>query len=579
MRLLGRLDRFALSCCLAVAGCGLLTGSALGSTELQDAAAQPPVGPMGKSAPTFDLGALADATGSFVDAADDVNIDGNNFYVSPDILVSDVFFTDNDVGRIDDDTFQVFTLIDSRPLAGVTSQLFDGDTLTWWLNTDNNAATGGVISGIPMGADAGVLLKGVANGTPGTAIYAVWNASAGKFGDDIQITAAQINTKFGWSVPAPAVGILRGRPVGVLVRSGNTLASALRDEDFSPQGLPLFSFAVPGPPPAPIVANGEATSVSAAGLTVNGTITPGGSQTTWFVRYGVGSVNEARTPDQSAGQGTAATGVSATLSGLRPSTAYQYQVVAMNPWGETAGPIASASTALPAIQSLPVATTQARGVQTDRLTLTGTVDPQGRKLSAYFEWGKSKKYDKRTPKVEVAAGKFGLTSITSLVRNLAPNSRLHYRLVIEGDDGATSAGQDLTVETAVPDRLVIVGDPDGSCRDGCVLKKFSIEVRLRDGDTNKVRSAGKLRGVTARVRCTSVCSVNTRFMLKKGRVLRAEIGRLFGGRSLASGATIEVRITGPGLTGALYRARFVNDNLIQRTCELRGSRAAACARV
>jgi hypothetical protein len=571
MSLLGRprTTTFIVAACVAL----MSAGSAVAS--FQPAGGQRPGALPGGASP--EVAALADATGQFLDPAGDVNVDGT-FYKSADIVGSDIGFFDAEVGRIDDDTFGVFTLVDSMPAAGVTSQLFAGDRLWWWLNTDNNTATGAPVGGQPAGVEVRVLIKGVSNGAPSVATYAIWNPATGTFGSETQVPVVQLSSEFGWIISTTALGIQRGRPVGIIVESDNTGVVADGDSDFSPDGLPAFSFAPPGPPPAPVVANGEATSVSATGLTVNGTITPGGSQTTWSVRYGVGSVNEARTPDQSAGQGTAATGVSATLSGLRPSTAYQYQVVAKNAWGETAGPIKSTSTALPAIASIPVATTQARDVSTDRLTLTGTIDPQGRPLSAYFEWGKSNKYGKRTPKVEVAAGKFGLTSITGLVRNLAPSSRLHYRLIIEGD-GTTSAGQDLTAETATADRLSILGDPGGSCRSGfCVVKGFSIEVRLRDGDTNKVRSAGKLRGVTARVRCTSVCSVNTRFSLKKGRVLRAEIGRLFGGRSLASGATIEVRVTGPGLTGALYRARFVNDNLIERTCELRGSRVAACAR-
>jgi hypothetical protein len=533
----------------------------------------------GRSGPTLDVRAAADANGQFLDTVGDVNAaPGGNFYVSADILGSEIGFFDGDVGRTEDDTFGVFTLVDSMPAAGVTSRLLAGDRLWWWLDTDNNTATGAPVEGQQVGIDTRVMIAGVANGTPAVANYAIWNPATGRFGPDTQVNTVLVGSEFGWTISTTALGIQRGRAVGVLVESDNTDASAIGDSDFSPNATPLISFAIPGPPPPPIVAPGEPSAVTAGGLTLNGSINPGGSATSWFVRYGIGSVSEARTPDQSAGQGTTATAVSATLSGLRPSTTYQYQIVAKNPWGETAGPVLTASTSLPAIASLPVATTQARGIATDRLTLTGTVDPQGRPLTAYFEWGPSKKYGKRTPKVTLAAGKFGPTSVTGLVRNLKANARIHYRLVIEGD-GARSQGQDLTAEVAVADRLIIAADPNGRCGRGvCRIDSFSIEVRVRDGDTNRVQSASSLRGVSARVRCTSKCSVNSRFALKKGRVLRGEIGSLFRGRSLPSGATIEVRVTGAGLTGTLFRASFLNDNLIEKTCELRGSSVRACVR-
>ncbi|MFN8122621.1 MAG: hypothetical protein U0237_09350 [Thermoleophilia bacterium] len=229
------------------------------------------------------------------------------------------------------------------------------------------------------------------------------------------------------------------------------------------------------------------------------------------------------------------------------------------------------------IQAPVAATTQARSVGTDRATLAGTLDPRGQALTWWFEWGTTARYGNRTPRVSVPAGQTGARPVTALLRRLKSGARYHYRLVVEPVSGAPVAGANISVRTANLDRLVIAANPDGACQGGvCRITGFSVVVRGRDGDTNRPLKLAP-GAVTATVRCLSGCSVNTRFRLSGRNTLRAQIGRLVGGRSLPSGATIEVRVTGGAhWTGAAYRATFVRSRLVERTCEIRPGGRTTC---
>ncbi len=153
----------------------------------------------------------------------------------------------------------------------------------------------------------------------------------------------------------------------------------------------------------------------------------------------------------------------------------------------------------------------------------------------------------------------------------------HVDAGVEGFHAHRAAPVGTAVRTANPDRLVIAANPDGACQGGvCRITGFSVVVRGRDGDTNRPLKLAP-GAVRATVRCLSGCSVNTRFRLSGRNTLRAEIGRLVGGRSLPSGATIEVRVTGGARwTGAAYRATFVRSRLVERTCEIRPGGRTSC---
>jgi YVTN family beta-propeller protein len=90
---------------------------------------------------------------------------------------------------------------------------------------------------------------------------------------------------------------------------------------------------------APTVVTGAATSVHAAGAVLNGTVNPnGGNVSECKFEYGTTVSYGSSAPcSPSPGAGESVVAVSASLSGLSPSTTYHYRIVATNAGGTTPG--------------------------------------------------------------------------------------------------------------------------------------------------------------------------------------------------------------------------------------------------
>ena len=86
---------------------------------------------------------------------------------------------------------------------------------------------------------------------------------------------------------------------------------------------------------APGVTTGAATGITSTGATVKGTVNPHGSNTSYYFEYGTDTSYGTTTTPGSAGAGSSAVSVSATLGGLVGSTTYHYRLVATNASGST----------------------------------------------------------------------------------------------------------------------------------------------------------------------------------------------------------------------------------------------------
>ncbi|HET6447813.1 MAG TPA: hypothetical protein VFG31_01795 [Conexibacter sp.] len=86
----------------------------------------------------------------------------------------------------------------------------------------------------------------------------------------------------------------------------------------------------PPPPPAPSATTGGA-DVSNASATLSGSVNPNGVGTSYYFEFGTTANYGQQTPPQSAGAGSSAVSVSATLSGLTANTTYHYRLVAVGP--------------------------------------------------------------------------------------------------------------------------------------------------------------------------------------------------------------------------------------------------------
>jgi hypothetical protein len=87
----------------------------------------------------------------------------------------------------------------------------------------------------------------------------------------------------------------------------------------------------------PTVITDSATSVTSSSATLNGTVNPNRSNTTYYFEYGVDMNYGLITEIMNAGSGTAAVLVNVTISDLKPDDIYHYRVRATNNFGTSYG--------------------------------------------------------------------------------------------------------------------------------------------------------------------------------------------------------------------------------------------------
>lgn len=97
----------------------------------------------------------------------------------------------------------------------------------------------------------------------------------------------------------------------------------------------------------PTATTTAASSVTETSATLNGTVDPEGTETSWFFEYGTTTAYGSRTATQGPEKGKAAKSVSSTVTGLSPSTAYHYRLVAISAAGTSSGADTTFTTAPP----------------------------------------------------------------------------------------------------------------------------------------------------------------------------------------------------------------------------------------
>jgi hypothetical protein len=91
------------------------------------------------------------------------------------------------------------------------------------------------------------------------------------------------------------------------------------------------------PKGGPVVTTGPAQGVGAKSATLTGSVTPGGSSTTYQFQYGTSKKYGKSTTTHSAGSGTSKVNVRFRVTGLRPGAIYHYRLVATNANGKATG--------------------------------------------------------------------------------------------------------------------------------------------------------------------------------------------------------------------------------------------------
>ena len=205
---------------------------------------------------------------------------------------------------------------------------------------------------------------------------------------------------------------------------------------------------------APSAMTGPVTTYGPTTATVTGTVNPNGASTSWYFEYGASTSYGSKTASTNAGSGTTNANVSSPLSGLLPGTTYHYRVVAANSSGTTPG----ADGIFTTVAAPGVAASAPTGVSATGVTLNGSVNPNGRGTTWFFEYGTSGGYGSRTP-VQNAGTSIGAVPVSAAIASLRTGATYHYRLVASSDAG-TSRSPDQTVAlVSVPS---VVTNPAGS---------------------------------------------------------------------------------------------------------------------
>ncbi len=192
----------------------------------------------------------------------------------------------------------------------------------------------------------------------------------------------------------------------------------------------------------PTAITGPVSAVGPTSATASGTVNPNGQPTTWYIEYGTSTSYGSKTASTSAGSGTANVAVSANLTALTAGTTYHYRLVATNASGTSNGADGVFTTSAP-----PGAVTgDATEVTVTSATLNGTVDPNGRSTTWYFEYGTSTSYGSKTTAKSAGSGTTPVAA-SAPVSGLSRGKLYHFRLVATSDAG-TTRGADRTFSTA-----------------------------------------------------------------------------------------------------------------------------------
>jgi hypothetical protein len=193
---------------------------------------------------------------------------------------------------------------------------------------------------------------------------------------------------------------------------------------------------------APSATTGPATQIGSTTATVTGSVVPGGLATSWYVQYGTSTSYGSKTPTASGGSGSATVSITANLADLKPGATYHYRVVATNGTGTSRGSDAVFTTLTP-----PGATTgAATAIGTTTATLNGTVDPNSRETTFYFEYGTSTSYGTKTAAKSAGSGASPQNEAVAISK-LQVGKTYHFRIVATSDAGTTT-GADATFTTS-----------------------------------------------------------------------------------------------------------------------------------
>lgn len=199
----------------------------------------------------------------------------------------------------------------------------------------------------------------------------------------------------------------------------------------------------------PTAATEAPATVTETTATLKGTVNPNGQATSYYFNYGTTASYGKKTTELSVGSDSTNHALSAPVSALAPGATYHFQIVATYATGSShvLGSDRTFTTLSP--PGAPTASTgEASALSETGATLAGTVNPNGKATTWFFDYGTTNSYGQTTP--TQSGGEGTLANAVSLpVSGLAPGTTYHFQLVAHNELGDAPGG-DRTFTTPSP---------------------------------------------------------------------------------------------------------------------------------
>ena len=197
------------------------------------------------------------------------------------------------------------------------------------------------------------------------------------------------------------------------------------------------------PPPAPEVANANASNLTQTAADMRADVNPNGQATTYWFEYGLDTTYGSATTPAPAGSGAAPATVTASVTGLAAGTTYHFRVAASGSGGIVYGPDVTFTTLAPPPS---IANVAADAIAETSAEMSADVNPNGLPTTYRFEYGTDTSYGRTTAAASAGSGATVVTAVKSVV-GLTPGTTYHFRVVATSASGA-SYGPDASFSTA-----------------------------------------------------------------------------------------------------------------------------------
>lgn len=202
---------------------------------------------------------------------------------------------------------------------------------------------------------------------------------------------------------------------------------------------------------APSVSTNATANASNSTAVVTGTVTPNGSQTTYWYEYGESNALGSKTSTQAIGSGFTSIASPGYITGLKKDTTYYFRLSAKNASGTVNGATHSFETNNnpPAQGTAPAASTNAAtNLARTSATLNAHVTPHSSQTTFWFEYGDSSSFGSVTS-FQSAGNNNTSNAVSAAVSGLNPATKYYFRVNAQNQYGTVN-GSTQTFTTAGP---------------------------------------------------------------------------------------------------------------------------------